>query len=246
VSIRRARLPFEGQYVQIPNAWMRDNRLCHRARGLLAEIMTHADGWVISQSSMWRNAPEGREAIRKAVAELVTYGYLAVDQERGEFGRFGEVNYVLQAPELAEVTATQKLGNGRKTGARSTAPQEMTPKEDQLQEDHLKKGGAGAPTPPPGSSDDRRPEPWCKRHAATEGADGACSACKAKRLAADQWDAEHIAASRSESWTPVRRKGGWDPTIHCEHAQLIGKCETCDIEAARAAAILQEQFGTNA
>lgn len=244
MSIRRAQLPFEGQYVQIPNAWMRDNRLSHRARGLLAEIMTHSPGWVLTQSAMWRNAPEGREAIRKTVAELVKYGYLAVDQERGEFGRFGEVNYVLTAPDLAEVTATQKLGNGRKTGARSTAPQESDPKEDHLQEDQSEREGAPAPEPvdnpvPP------TPEvvPWCKRHAATEGTDLPCTACaRAKTL----WSAVMVADSRSNVWQATGRKLKLDPAVYCEHGQFIGKCETCAYEERKAAEILTARFGDSA
>ena len=43
---------FDDQFVQIPNAWMRDNRLSLKARGLLAQIKTHH----------WRNGQRGEQS----------------------------------------------------------------------------------------------------------------------------------------------------------------------------------------
>lgn len=98
MGIRRTSLPFEGHYVQIPNAWMRDERLTRKARGLLAEIMTHRPGWRLSIRSLMRTGPEGRDAITTAVHELRDHGYLVVSQSHGEGGRFTEVEYELSDP----------------------------------------------------------------------------------------------------------------------------------------------------
>ena len=51
----------------------------------------------MSLDSLVRANSEGRDAIRGALRELETYGYLVREQAR-EGGRFGEMNYVLAAP----------------------------------------------------------------------------------------------------------------------------------------------------
>lgn len=229
MAIRRAALPFEGQFTQVPNAWLRDARLSRRARGLLAEIMSHQHGWVISVHSLWKNGPEGREAIRKAIVELADLGYLERDQSHGQRGRFGEMNYVLASPELSTVTVAQKLGDGTETGARSTVAQESATKNTMEEEDHLK-GGTEAPTPPPVLV------PWCKRHAATEGHDGGCAACKRARLA---WEQSLATASQEQQWhavpTPKRSKH-WREGLCEAHLQPEATCEACAQDRKRGVA----------
>lgn len=215
MSIRRVRLPFEEQYVQIPNAWMRDKRLSRRARGLLAEIMTHQAGWVISVASLWKNGTEGREAIRKAILELAECGYLQRDQTHGERGRFGEMNYVLASP-----TVTQKLDDGTFTGPRSTVAQDPATKNTIREEEH-EEGGAA-------------PTPFCDRH--PHGTDQPCRACMQRRIAYDLTATPHTVSVNVN-------RAQWDPNIHCEHWQLRGSCDICDYEAKHAAGVLQVQFG---
>jgi hypothetical protein len=219
MSIRRAALPFEGQYTQVPNAWLRDPRISRRARGLLAEIMSHQSGWVISVHSLWKNGPEGREAIRKAIVELADAGYLARDQEHGERGRFGEMNYVLVSPELSPATVAQFLGDGTNTGARSTVAQESTTKKTMEEEDHVK-GGAEAPAHTPVLV------PYCKRHAQDEGYDGACAACQKARIA---WQLSLATADQEEQWVPatLRRSRHWRPGLCEAHLQNAETCESC-------------------
>lgn len=224
MAIRRAKLPFEEQYVQIPNAWLRDKRLSRRARGLLAEIMTHQTGWVISVNSLWQNGPEGREAIRNAVLELAEAGYLQRDQTHGDRGRFGEMNYVLSAPELStdsdDSTVAQKLGDGTETGARSTVAQKPATKKTIEEEDHLQ-GGAVAPTHP-------EPSPFCTRHRATEGTDKPCAACKKARIA---WEGPLVAAARGDQ-QPEAKPVHHIPGLCDAHRQPEAACEMCAYERA--------------
>lgn len=98
MGITRTLMPFEADYVQIPNAWLRDKKLSRRARGLLAELMTHRAGWHITIASLQQQGPEGRDAIRSAIAELIARNYLTVRQQQGTGGRFGEVEYELCDP----------------------------------------------------------------------------------------------------------------------------------------------------
>jgi hypothetical protein len=97
MSITRNRLAFERNFVQVPNEWMRDPRLSRRARGLLAEIMSHTVGWEITVESLVANGPEGRDAIRAAIVELETAGYLVRKTTRAS-GKFSGTDYMIQEP----------------------------------------------------------------------------------------------------------------------------------------------------
>jgi hypothetical protein len=73
----RRRLRFERNFTQLPNAWLRDERLSFRARGVLAMLMTHEHGWKVTLKAVaGASAGEGIDAVRSAVAELERYGYL--------------------------------------------------------------------------------------------------------------------------------------------------------------------------
>lgn len=232
MSIRRTPLPFEGQFTQVPNAWLRDQRLSRRARGLLAEIMSHQHGWVISVHSLWKNGPEGREAIRKAIVELADAGYLDRDQEHGERGRFGEMNYVLAAPELSTATVAQKLGDGTKTGARSTVAQESATK-NTMGKNTIRKEGADAP-PPPETVDVPAPAPirTCLRHPVNS--DEPCRECKADRVAQLTWEQSLVAGSRSEIWQPTTKPVKHIPGLCDAHRQPVDTCDACDYERKHA------------
>lgn len=98
MGIMRTPLPFEKDFVQIPNAWLRDATLSRRARGLLAELMTHRAGWHITVAGLQNAGPEGRDAIRNAILELADRGYLIRRQTQGERGRFNEIEYEISDP----------------------------------------------------------------------------------------------------------------------------------------------------
>lgn len=97
MAIRRARLAFEAHYTQVPNEWLRDARLTRRARGLLAELMTHQVGWEVTTESLIEGGIEGRDAILKTLAELESYGYLTRHKYR-EAGKFKGTDYILTDP----------------------------------------------------------------------------------------------------------------------------------------------------
>lgn len=107
MSIRRTHLAFEDHYTQIPNQWIRDQRLSRKARGLLVELMSHRVGWQITIESLVEGGPEGRDAIRTAILELEQCGYLVRERERGEDGRLGGVDYLIQDPWAGADNPTQ-------------------------------------------------------------------------------------------------------------------------------------------
>jgi hypothetical protein len=80
---------FDNHYTQIPNHWLRDPRLSFKARGLIALVMSHSQGWSLSINSLAEQNQEGKDAIRSAINELEKFGYLTRSQVN-EGGRFGE------------------------------------------------------------------------------------------------------------------------------------------------------------
>jgi hypothetical protein len=73
----RRRLRFERNYTQVPNAWLRDERLSFRARGILAMLLSHEHGWKVTLKAVaGASSGEGIDAVRVAVAELERFGYL--------------------------------------------------------------------------------------------------------------------------------------------------------------------------
>lgn len=115
MGLLRSFVPYESQFTQLPNRWLRDERLSRRAKGLLAEVMSHRIGWRVSVAGLQKVGPEGRDAIRTTIAELLDCGYLRRVQERGDQGRFNEVEYEVCDP----FTADGKSGTGGFTGAGS-------------------------------------------------------------------------------------------------------------------------------
>ncbi|MDO4919909.1 helix-turn-helix domain-containing protein [Kocuria sp.] len=91
-------IDFTRDFTQIPNTWVRDKRLSHRARGVLAVILSHRDGWETTTQYLVENGAEGRNAIRAALNELCDIGYLRYEPIPGEGGRLAGSRYVTQIP----------------------------------------------------------------------------------------------------------------------------------------------------
>jgi biotin operon repressor len=70
------------------------------AKGLLAQLLSHAPGWKISQESLGHANGIGRDAIRTLINELLDAGYLnrSEDRERTEKGYLGGYTYTTQDP----------------------------------------------------------------------------------------------------------------------------------------------------
>lgn len=99
MPIIRGRHRFESHYTQIPNAWLRDKRLSYKARGLLAELLSHEPGFSVSRESLARNGQDGDRAVRSAIAELEAAGYLSRSQGRSEGSqKFGAAIWITTDP----------------------------------------------------------------------------------------------------------------------------------------------------
>jgi hypothetical protein len=143
MSVRRVRLKFEDRpFVRIPNDWMRDARLSYRARGVLAQIMTHTDDWIVNLASLVAGGSEGRDAVKGALAELRAAGYLAlVTNQEADTGRITGREYVLTDP--AEISVKNPDQTERRETRRTVIPFDgkTDPKKNNLKEEQSKKQG---------------------------------------------------------------------------------------------------------
>ena len=98
MPIIRRKLQHEYRFTQIPNEWLRDTRLSLKAKGLLAQLLSHAEGWNVTIKSLAKANHCGRDAIRGAVRELEDCGYLKREQSRATGGGFAEVIWVTSEP----------------------------------------------------------------------------------------------------------------------------------------------------
>jgi len=133
---------FDDQFVQIPNAWMRDARLSLKARVLLAQIVTHREDWSLSINRLAFDNGEGKHAIRAAIAELEQHGYLVRDQINDK--RFGEAVWTTTDPEATEPdpSADNPLSEIPLSENQTTKNNNLL--EEQLLEEHTKKESAKA------------------------------------------------------------------------------------------------------
>lgn len=98
MPVRREQLEYEGHFTQIPNEWVRDERLSLKAIGLLAQLLSHRDGWSVTIRTLAKTNNCGRDLIRAAVEELEEAGYLRREQERTPGGAFAETVWTTTSP----------------------------------------------------------------------------------------------------------------------------------------------------
>jgi hypothetical protein len=95
VAIIRPPLP-QLAFTMIPNAWVRDPALDPNAFRILADILSHAEGYRLSVAQVMRETGIGRDGVEAAIKRMKARGYLvAVEQARGDRGRFGENDYTV-------------------------------------------------------------------------------------------------------------------------------------------------------
>lgn len=84
MSIRRG--PHKDRnFTVLDNAVLNDRRLSYRARGLLTYLLSKPVDWQTNAQDLSRQSPgEGRDAVRTALAELETVGYLVRRKYRDE------------------------------------------------------------------------------------------------------------------------------------------------------------------
>lgn len=108
-------------FTPVSNVPFRDKRLSLRARGLLATALTLPDDWEYSLTGLLSLFPDGKQALRAALAELEAAGYLTRTRENAAGGKFAFVYAFREAPHPVEPCAAQPCMEKTHTVEPSTA-----------------------------------------------------------------------------------------------------------------------------
>lgn len=87
------------RYTTIENDTARDTRLSWTALGILVNLLSHVDGWRIRNDDFVRpHHGSGREAVARAMRDLVELGYLERTNVRDHRGRLRAVTILHYPP----------------------------------------------------------------------------------------------------------------------------------------------------
>ena len=137
-------------WTKLANAVLRDANLTLRAKGLLAQLLSHDDGWQQSLAYAEKQCADGKATIRGAFGELVAAGYATRERHREADGKTKGWDYdVYEYPRFpAEAVDFPNVGetnvgpaNVGETHLLEDSPSSRTPSTEQPQEQTL------APTP---------------------------------------------------------------------------------------------------
>lgn len=87
-------------FTTLNRALINDSRLSLRARGLLVWLLDKPDGWRVESVQIAKATTEGRDAVRAALSELVTAGYLTRARIKDDLGRWTMESVVREHPAL--------------------------------------------------------------------------------------------------------------------------------------------------
>ena len=127
-TIRMNREQMQGGYTVLPNQILRTREMSYKARYLLAQMLSMSEAWQYTVAGMAKVCGMGRDAVRTAMVELETLGYLVRSQSRAN-GRFSHNVYIIRevpveveaAPAEAEPQVVSKEDD-LATPVASTAP----------------------------------------------------------------------------------------------------------------------------
>lgn len=88
MQIRKIGPQPESQFTLLSNSLLRDQRLSYRARGVMATMLSHADGYHVNAETLAEAGAEGRDAVRSAMNELVEAGYLRRIRHQDDAGQW--------------------------------------------------------------------------------------------------------------------------------------------------------------
>lgn len=88
----------ESNWTVLQNAVLRHPKLTFKARGLLAYLLSLPDNWTVSAERIAQSGPDGRDAIRTALRELETAGYLRRQRIQNRHGQWITQSIVYDTP----------------------------------------------------------------------------------------------------------------------------------------------------
>lgn len=119
---------FDDAWTQVPRGMLRDPALSWKAKGLVAWLCSHGEGFKFTRSYIVTASVDGKDAVETGLRELREAGYLTVEQARDDAGRLAEgSDYVLHRT----VTRISRTTDNPESG-------ESAPKKDQVKERAVK------------------------------------------------------------------------------------------------------------
>ena len=148
------RLQRSGGYTVLPNGILRDTNLSLKTKGLFAIILSLPEGWDYSVAGLATVAGCGRDAIRGALKEMETAGYLTRMRAHGEGGKFTGVVYTIRdvaAPLSENPTMDENAPlSGKPTTENPTSEKPSSGNPTQLNKYPSSKDLSNTPLPPTG------------------------------------------------------------------------------------------------
>ena len=121
------RMPGE-EFVQVNNKTARDRRLTFRAAGLLVHLLSLPPWDETNLDDLVVIAVEGRDALRKAMNELETHGYVERIRLRNEAGQWVYEQHVYGMPRTGNPsTGNQSAARAAQTRKRAAQPSDWKP-----------------------------------------------------------------------------------------------------------------------
>ena len=80
-------------FTQVPNAFIYDNRLCHRSKMLLIFLFSKHPSWCFNYSDILRSTSDGLHSVKSSIKELIKFGYMSLYKERNPNKTFHTFQY---------------------------------------------------------------------------------------------------------------------------------------------------------
>lgn len=125
MPIKRA--PRKHHFTIIPNDALEDTRLSFKARGLLAYMLSKSDDWEFYERELITHTPDGRDAVRSALRELSSAGYLVREQAKNTSGTFDKSQWLVF--DTSQLPMTEKPSTVATPQPWETVPELQTKKE---------------------------------------------------------------------------------------------------------------------
>lgn len=104
------RIAKRDRYTSVSRLTINDERLSFRARGVLVWLLDKPDDWRFDSESISGAGSEGRDAVRRALQELESCGYLLREKFRDGGGRFVTIVTVYERPGMPEMSGDVPSG----------------------------------------------------------------------------------------------------------------------------------------
>lgn len=154
------RVQRSGGYTVLPNGILRDTGLSLKTKGLFAIILSLPEDWDYSVAGLATVAGCGRDAIRSALGEMETAGYLRRTRSHGEGGKFAGVIYDIRdvAAPLSEnpTMVEEEPLSGKPTTVEPTLEKPSSENPTQLNKELQSKDLINPHSPPEGDKPQRK------------------------------------------------------------------------------------------